>query len=149
MDIKSLLESLLDHKVRFVVIGAWALPAYGIPRMTGDIDIFIKPSILNARRTKMALESIGYDVVSDVPAELFLKKKVLIRQYILQTDIHPFVKGIDFDTVWKNKQEGHIFGVPVFVPSVDDMILMKTAAGRPKDKLDLKNLRALRRKTNL
>jgi predicted nucleotidyltransferase len=146
MDIKTLLQSLLDHKVQFLVIGAWALPAHGYQRMTGDVDIFIKPTRENAERTIQALREIGYKVVKDVPATVFLKKKILLRQYILQTDIHPFVAGATYETVWRNRLRTTIKGLNVFVPSLEDLMRMKKAAGRPRDKEDLRVLRKIQEK---
>ena len=145
MDIKTLLHSLHAHKVEFLVIGAWALAGHGIPRMTADIDIFIKPTRINAGRTRRALIASGFEVARDASIELFLKKKVLVRDYIVQTDIHPFVKGIDYTTAWENKVETELFGVKVFVPSIEDLITMKKAAGRAKDKIDLKMLKKIQR----
>lgn len=145
MDIKKLLQSLLDRKVKFLVVGAWALPAYGFERMTGDIDIFIKPTRLNAKRTLGALKAIGYDV-EDASISLLLSKKVLFRQYILQTDIHPFVAGVDFDSSWRNKVQTEIKGLKVFVPSLEDFLKMKKAANRPKDLEDIRILEKVREK---
>ncbi|HHT9135540.1 MAG TPA: hypothetical protein ACFYD2_11640 [Candidatus Avalokitesvara rifleensis] len=48
------------------------------------------------------LERFGYDV-KDVTIEDLLENKVLIRQYWVETDIHPFVSGVDFNEVWANK----------------------------------------------
>jgi len=140
---KKLLRSLLEHKVKFVVIGAWAFPAYGYNRYTGDIDIFIKPTRQNTVRTMQALQAVGYDVVRDAPVSTFLRTKVLIRNYAVETDIHPFVKGVTFDGIWKNRIETEIEGVKVFVPSLSDVIKMKVAAGREKDKFDLIALRKI------
>lgn len=146
MNIQRLLRSLLEHKVKFLIIGAWALPAYGYERMTRDIDIFIKPTRLNAERTISALKSIGYDIVEDLKIKTLLTKKILLRQYILQTDIHPFVAGIDFDNAWKNRVETEIKGVNVYVPSIEDIIKMKEAAGRGKDKIDLEVLKEIQKR---
>jgi predicted nucleotidyltransferase len=147
MTVKKLLQSLHEYKVKFLIIGAWALPAYGISRNTADIDIFIKPTKINAGRTKKALRSVGYLVVDDAPVELFLQKKLLIRQYALQTDIHPFVAGVkSFDLIWKRKNATEIEGIEVFVPCLSDLIDMKAAAGRAKDKIDLQALRKIQSK---
>ena len=48
MDTESLLKSLKEHKVQFVIIGATAFPVHGYSRATLDIDIFIRPEKLNA-----------------------------------------------------------------------------------------------------
>ena len=41
--------------------------------------------------------------MSDVTETDLLTKKLLIRQYTLETDIHPFVAGVAFATVWRNR----------------------------------------------
>jgi hypothetical protein len=89
-----------------------------------------------------ALRQFGYDL-ADFKENDFLTHKVLIRQYVLETDVHPFVKGVSFDEIWKNKISGRIGKADVFFPSLEDMIRMKRAAGRAKDREDLKFLRRL------
>ena len=143
MDIESLLRLLRDRAVEFVVIGAQAFPVHGYSRTTLDIDIFIRPERENAQRTFDALRDFGYDV-ADLTVDDLLTKKVLIRQYIVETDIHPFVKGTTFDQVWANKVENLYGDTPVFFASLDDLIEMKAAAGRAKDLADLEALRALK-----
>jgi predicted nucleotidyltransferase len=143
MDIKSLLRSLNEHKVRYVIIGAYAFPIYGYSRATIDLDIFIEPVEENVERTLKALSEFGYDV-SDISVDDLLKKKILIRQYALETDIHPMVTGIAFEQVWKNRKTGRIDGVETNFASLDDLIIMKEAAGREKDLQDLKVLRKLK-----
>lgn len=143
MDTERLLKLLKEHKVDFIVIGATAFPVYGYVRATLDIDIFIKPTTPNAERTWKALKAFGYEV-SDIKIEELLKKKLLIRQYAVETDIHPFVKGITFEEVWKNKVRAKFGDTFVNFASLDDLIKMKRAAGRAKDLEDLKYLRKLR-----
>lgn len=143
MNIEKLLKLLKEHKVKFVVIGAQSFPVYGYARATFDIDIFIEPSEGNAKRTLQALKDFGYDVVDFTTLKDFLTKKTLIRQYLLATDIHPFVEGITFEDVWKNKIRAKIGNTYAYFPSLGDMIKMKKAAGRVRDKEDLKYLTRL------
>ena len=145
MDTESLLKSLNAHKVDYVVIGAAAFPVHGYSRATLDIDIFIRPTKSNAGRTLAALKDFGYDM-TDVAVDELLSKKILIRQYIVETDIHPFVKGITFDEIWKNKVTASIGTTAVYFASLDDLISMKKAAARERDKEDLKILLKLREK---
>ena len=137
-----LLQSLKENKAVFVVIGATAFPVYGYARATLDIDIFVKPTRLNIRKVMQALRQFGYDLADFDEAD-FLTHKVLIRQYLLETDIHPFVKGVTFEEIWKNKISGKIGKAEVFFPSLADMIRMKEAANRSRDREDLKYLRKL------
>lgn len=136
MDTRRLLKSLKEHKVNFVVIGGVACIVHGFARMTKDIDIFVEPTRENMRRTFKALESCGYDLM-DTTLEEALQKKLLFRQYILQTDIHPSVKGTDFQSVWKNKIPCKFEGEEIYFASLDDLIRMKKAAGRDQDLKDI------------
>ncbi len=148
MDIKTLLKSLLDHKVKFLIVGAWALPAYGYERMTRDVDIFIEPTKENAERCINALQKIGYHAIIDLSVDDLLKNKVLLREYILRVDIHPFITGVEFYEVWKNKIETEIKEHKVYIPSLDDLIKMKEATGRDIDQLDLRILKKIKEKTD-
>ncbi len=147
MATERLLQYLNEAKAAYVVIGATAFPAYGYARATLDIDLFVKPTRANIRRVMKALRQFGYDL-ADFNENDFLTHKVLIRQYVLETDIHPFVKGVSFDEIWKNKIPGEIGKTAVFFPSLEDMIRMKKAAGRPKDREDLKFLKKLLKAKN-
>lgn len=145
MDTEKLLKSLKDHNVRFVIIGAAAFPVHGYSRATLDIDIFIEKDESNAQNTLDALIAFGYDV-SELTLEDLLSKKVLIRQYLVETDIHPFVAGVTFEEIWKNRVESSIGETKVYFASLDGLIKMKKAAGRPRDEEDLKILLKLREK---
>ncbi|MBI4656231.1 MAG: nucleotidyltransferase [Elusimicrobia bacterium] len=145
MDTEKLFKSLKEHKVKFVIIGATAFPVHGYARATLDVDIFIRPIFENASKTLSALRKFGYDV-SDISVENLLQKKLLIRQYSVETDIHPFVKGTTFENVWKTRVRAKFGGVYVNFASLKELIRMKKAAGRPKDREDLKYLLKLIRK---
>lgn len=143
MHTEKLLKLLKENKVKFVIIGATAFPVHGYSRATLDIDIFIKPEKANARRTRKALKEFGYDV-TDITIDDLLTRKVLIRQYLVETDIHPDVKGVTFEKVWKNKVKARFGKTFVWFSSLDDLITMKKAASRTKDVQDLKYLRRLK-----
>ena len=143
MDTEGLLKLLKEHKADFVIIGATAFPVHGYARATLDIDIFIRATKKNAEKTLAALKAFGYDV-TDVNKEDLLKKKILNRQYAVETDIHPFVTGITFDRVWKNKVKAKLGNTYAYFASLTDLIRMKQAAARPKDVEDVKYLKKLR-----
>ena len=145
MDTEQLLKLLKENQVKFVIIGATAFPVHGYSRATLDIDIFIKPENENANRTWKALKQFGYDV-TDLTIDELLTKKVLIRQYLIETDIHPIVKGITFEKVWKNKVKAKLGNTFAWFACLDDLITMKKAAARAKDLEDLKYLRKLKKR---
>ncbi len=145
MDTEKLLKLLNENKVDFIVIGATAFPVYGYARATLDIDLFVRPVRENIFRLKKALLDFGYDL-TDVSEEDMLKNKLLIRQYVLETDIHPFVKGVTFEEIWNNKIRAKFGDTMVNFPCLNDMIRMKKAAGRAKDIEDLKYLKKIKSK---
>jgi len=145
MNVEKLLKLLKENRVKFIIIGATAFPVHGYSRATLDIDIFIKPEKANARRTLKALKQFGYDV-ADLTIDELLTKKVLIRQYRVETDIHPNVKGATFEKIWKNKVKAKFGQTFVWFASLDDLIKMKKAASRPQDLEDLKYLLQLKKR---
>ena len=144
MDVKKLLKLLKDRKVCFVVIGATAGMVHGYSRLTKDLDIFIKPTKENVQKVFQALKEFGYDL-QETSVEEALKKKLLFRQYIFELDIHPFVKGMSFEKLWEQKVAYPFEGEEVHFASLEDLIQMKEAAGRPKDQEDLRHLKEIRR----
>jgi hypothetical protein len=92
-----------------------------------------------------ALKYVEYGGLENLTIEQLIKKKTLFRQYVLDTDIHPFVAGVEFKDVWKTKKEVEIEKVKVFIPSLDNLILMKKAAGRLKDLADLEYLKEIKK----
>ena len=143
MDTEKLLRCLNDHGVKYVVIGATAFPIHGYARATLDVDFLLEPSPENAARTLEALRTFGYDV-ADLTAADLLQYKVLVRQYVVEADFHPNAAGVTFDGVWKRRIEAPYGSTATAFASLDDLILMKEAAGRPKDLEDLRYLRKLR-----
>ena len=143
MDIENLLKLFNDRNVKYVIIGAAAFPVHGYARATLDTDIFIEPKEENATKCLAALMDFGYDM-SQITAHDLLQKKTLIRQYLLEVDIHPFATGVDFKHIWEHKIRGKIGVIEAFFACLDDLITMKEAAGRPKDKEDLKVLLKLK-----
>lgn len=59
VDFLDLLEAFARAEVEFLVVGAHALAAHGIPRSTGDLDVWVRPTPENALRVVAALEAFG------------------------------------------------------------------------------------------
>ena len=54
-DFRDLLALLNAHKVEYMIVGAYALAYRGVPRFTGDMDLFVRPDLKNAQRVIDAL----------------------------------------------------------------------------------------------
>lgn len=145
MDIENLLKLLNENEARYIIIGAAAFPVHGYSRATLDIDLFIEPSQANAEKVHKALKDFGYDT-SEITIQDLINNKVLIREYLVETDIHPYVAGIDFKDAWRGRVESKIGDTRVFFAGLNDLIIMKRAAGRPKDAEDLKFLEEIKKR---
>lgn len=143
MTTERLLQLLNDNAVKYVIIGATAFPIHGYVRATMDIDIFIEATEINAQKVLKSLIEFGYDI-SEISVADLLHKKLLIRQYVIETDIHPFVAGVSFEEVWEKRIVEKYKNVSAPFADLDSLIKMKRAANRPKDIEDLKQLEKLK-----
>jgi len=130
-----------------LIIGAQAVGAHGFVRATTDLDILINPTEANIARVRGALEAFGFDT-SDATLKDFQEKKVLFRKYWYDVDIHPSAKGIQTAEAFQHKHAGKYEDLPTYYASLDDVIKMKKAAGRPQDLEDLRHLEEIRRQLN-
>src|SRR5438128_7333816 len=68
-DFDEFIASLIAHDVEFVIVGAYALAFHGAPRFTGDLDVFVRPTIENASRLLAAVRAFGFPVAEVKPQE--------------------------------------------------------------------------------
>lgn len=76
-DFKELLELFNENKVKYLIIGAYALAFYGSPRVTGDIDIWVEPTEKNAARILKALEAFGFGKIGITQEDFEKPDKVI------------------------------------------------------------------------
>lgn len=137
-DFVEILSELSAAGADFLVVGAHALAAHGVPRATGDLDIWIRPSVANAERVLQALERFGAPLFDLTVDDLTRADTVFqIGMPPSRIDILSGVSGVDFDGAWHRRTTVAIEGLEVGVLSREDFIANKRAAGRPKDLLDL------------
>ena len=153
-DFEGVLRRFAESNVRFVLIGGLAMIAQGTANLTRDIDCLYDRDpnninrIVNALRgSHPKLRTVGEPVPIQWDGDFF--KNVL--NVTLSTDLGPVdllaeVPGVaGFEELWKESEEMLLFGINVRVASIDDLIRMKEATGRPKDTQDALQLRALKK----
>jgi predicted nucleotidyltransferase len=142
-DQKDLLYELNAAGVEFVVIGGHAVNAYGVPRMTKDLDVLIRADRQNSEAVYRALASFGAPLAGTSPEDF--RDRVSIFQIGVEpsrVDIFQTIAGVDFDQVWENRLESSIDdSLPIAFISREDLILNKLASGRPQDLADVDHLR--------
>jgi hypothetical protein len=128
---------LNDSGAEYLVVGAYALATYGPARSTGDIDIWVRPSLENAERVWAALEQFGAPRRRLSRADLHTPDNVFqIGLAPNRIDILTSITGVDFDNAWRNRKQVQINGISVSVIGRDELLQNKLATGRPKDLAD-------------
>lgn len=137
-DFKEFIESLSSHQVEFMVIGGYALAAYGRPRYTGDMDFFIRKSPENAKRIVNALHDFFGDL-PEITEENFLHDDRMSQfgYEPLRIDILVHIKGVDFDSAFQRRTIIQYSGLEIPFLSLEDLRTNKQATGRSKDLIDL------------
>jgi predicted nucleotidyltransferase len=144
-DYKDMLRALSDERVRFILVGAYALAAHGYPRATMDIDIWIMPSPKNADAVLQALRRFGAPL-HNLTREDLLKDGTIFQIGVAprRIDIITAASGLRFEPAYRNSIPVNIEGIEVRIPSIDDLILNKRATGRTKDLADAEALESLK-----
>ena len=143
-DYRDMLQALADEKVRFLLVGAYALAAHGYPRATMDIDIWVMPSPDNAEAVLRAIRRFGAPLHSLTQADLERDGTVFqIGVAPRRIDIITAASGLQFDQAFARSLAVDIEGIEVHIPSVRDLIRNKRASGRTKDLADAEALEDL------
>jgi predicted nucleotidyltransferase len=141
-DYLELLQCLNDNKVKYLVIGGYAVIQYAEPRYTKDIDIWIEASVLNAKKLLKALKHFGAPIANLSVEELAVPGLVYVFGIPpVRVDILNRVSGGKFELAWKAKNVVNIDGTKINFVSKSDLIKMKKSAGRPQDLADIVSLK--------
>ncbi len=133
----------LAAEARFVVAGAHALAVHGVPRATGDIDVWIDRSPGNVARVWQALEAFGAPAAALGVSRADLETPDLVIQIGLpprRIDVLTGVSGLEFDEAWPDRVVHRIDQLDVPFLGRAALVRNKRASGRFKDLGDLEAL---------
>jgi hypothetical protein len=139
-DFLDLLAALLRAGTRFLVVGAHAMAIHGVPRATGDLDVWIEPTPQNAERAWRALVEFGAPTTTLGITRADLEAPGHVVQIGVpprRIDLLTTLSGIDFASAWTNRVLHRVGVSEVPFLARTDLIRNKRASGRPKDLVDL------------
>lgn len=140
-DFKEFIQSLNDNRVRYLVVGGYAVALHGHPRYTKDIDIWIELSPENASNVINALEQFGFTSMGLRETDFLTPGQVIqLGQPPNRIDLLCSVSGVDFAACHESRVTVEIDGVPVDFIGLEDLRRNKAASGRYQDLADLENL---------
>ena len=154
-DPAEILRRLARAGVSFVVVGGLAAQSHGSPTSTDDLDICYArdPDNLRALAAVLAdVAAVRRGLPADAPPMPPLDARTLragglftlstrFGDFDLLADPDP---GLDYEVLAAHAVQASVHGIPLLVASLDDLMAMKRAAGRPKDRIELEILGALR-----
>jgi hypothetical protein len=146
-DYRDMLSALNAEGVEYLLVGGYALAAHGLPRATGDLDIWVCPSPENARRTWRALAKFGAPL-DQVTEDDFATEGLIFQIGVVpcRIDIITSLEALSFADAWSNRIRVEIEGIEIPVLGRDDFIRNKRLAGRPQDLADIARLEEDKRK---
>lgn len=137
-DFSEFIASCVEHDVRFLIVGGYALAAHGHPRFTKDLDVWVLIDPDNARRLLQALDAFGFGSLGLDAADFSQDDTIVQLGYPpKRIDILTTATGVDFDGCWARRFEVTIDDVVVPFISAADLVANKKAAGRLQDLADV------------
>jgi hypothetical protein len=156
-DFIGLFALLAAAKIRFVLVGGLALVLHGLDRLTADVDLVIDLSAESAQAAVQALTAAGYRALAPVDPialadptqrrEWQTVRNMQVFSFWDSSNTRPTVDiilspAVPLDELWTSAAVVNLGGHAVHVASIEHLIRMKAAAGRPQDLADIERLRA-------
>ncbi len=142
-DFLDMVKALNRARVEYLVVGAHAMAVHGVPRATGDFDVWIRPGRDNGERVLNALREFGAPVSDHGLTIEDLERPDTVYQMGLpprRIDLMTGISGIGFEDAWKSRVIAEVEGILIPVIGRSSLIKNKRAAGRTKDLVDLEIL---------
>ena len=141
-DYEDLFKILNDYKIKYLVVGAYAVIFYSEPRYTKDIDIWIYPDVNDENNVYELLKEFGVPLKGLSPDD-FKDKKMIFQIGVapVRIDIIMDLPGVEFAVAWKNRKKSLYGKTPINILGISELIQAKKKAARPQDNLDLDTLR--------
>ena len=143
---EAFLKALVAHQVEHMIFGGFAVNMYGFTRVTEDLDVWINPETGNLNRFKEATLSLGFeeapqlnDFISGESIMLRLTEEGFRVDLLTKLNIRKSFSDAFEKAVHVMMPYGKIFFI-----GYNDLIDEKIRAKRPKDLLDVQQLRILR-----
>jgi hypothetical protein len=130
-----IVRAFVENDVEFLIVGGLAVSWYCVTRQADDMDILVNPTIANSAKIHRALSELN---LSGIPESAFAncgKQLQLKEKSEYYADIiTPAINGITFDEAKGDSIEGKCFNIPVFIPSIENLIKLKKVAEQQSEK---------------
>ena len=137
-DFRDLLELFNRNKVDYMIVGAYALGFHGVPRYTGDLDVFVRPDPINARSIMQALHEFGFGSAGLKAVDFEEEGKVVqLGVPPVRVDLITSITGVSWEQARSGRVKGQFGDLTAHYIGRDEFIANKRALGRKRDIADL------------
>lgn len=141
-DFKEFIRSLNDNRVRYLVVGGYAVAFHGYPRYTRDIDIWIEMTKDNAEKVIKSLEQFGFGSLGLREEDFLVPDQTIQLGYPpSRIDLINTLSGVDFKACYASRVQIEIDGTQVDFIDLENLKKNKQASGRLQDLADIENLK--------
>jgi len=148
-NINEFIEKVNKHKVKMLMIGGGAVNFHGYQRHSADVDFWLDMTEQNIKKLVEVFKELKYEI-DDFPIEVYQKKQNISIKFSpvdLNLElITNFSINKPFEDAYKDSVLVEIDGNQFLkwnVLSLEDLITSKVKAGRPKDILDINELKKI------
>ena len=132
------LSALISRRVRFLLIGGHAMAGHGEPRLTEDLNVFVEPTLENARRLRDALCDFGFDAAAPSVEDLACPDKIfMLGRKPWRIDVLTGISAVKFAEAWSGRVKAEFAAKPLYVIGREALLKNKRASGREKDLRDV------------
>ena len=140
-DFKEFVTLLKEHDAEYMIVGGYAVGVHGYPRYTGDLDIWLNPTLANAERVLRAITDFGFGSFKLSTDDLTKEDNVIqFGQPPLRIDLLTSIDGVAFEDCYANRKEVKFDGLSMNFIGYHDLVTNKKASGRHRDLDDLENM---------
>ena len=145
-EVNTFLRAAIACQVRMLLIGGGAVNFHGYQRQSGDLDFWMEPAPENFDRLLNALHKAGYALDRFPDPVLRSEKNISLKMSPgLDVELITFLRpGFNFEEAWSRAEWAELAGEPILkyrVLAFPDLIESKLRSARPKDLLDVHELR--------
>jgi hypothetical protein len=148
-EILQLWKLLHQNEVEYILVGGFAVNFHGYQRFTGDLDIWIKDTIVNRKKLRTAMEVLsGMDYEAVETMQFIPGWSAISLPSGFTFDIMTQLSGFPqekFDECCQLASTAVLYDIPVKFLHYNQLIEAKKAAGRPKDLPDIEELEKLKK----
>jgi hypothetical protein len=147
-DLREFIGLLSSHAVEYLIVGGHAVAFHGYPRLTVDLDFFVRPSPENAARLLAVLDDFGFGALGISAGDLIASNKIIqLGREPNRIDLLTGISGVSFEDAWADRVEGALDGLTVPFIGMESLLKNKRASGRPQDLADAQHLERRNKKS--